>query len=104
MNRFSVSALIVIVGSLALAPSAQAADARHGETLAKRWCATCHVVAADQKAASSDAPPFSTIAKMPGFDSNKLAFFLLDPHPKMPNMTINRIEAEDVAAYIATLR
>ena len=31
------------------------------------------------------------------------AFFLLEPHPKMPNMQLSRSEAADLAAYIATL-
>jgi hypothetical protein len=30
--------------------------------------------------------------------------FLLDPHAKMPNMNLTRIEANDIAAYIGTLR
>jgi len=34
----------------------------------------------------------------------KLAFFLLDPHPKMPNFPLTRIEAGDISAYIASLR
>jgi mono/diheme cytochrome c family protein len=80
-----------------------AADSRHGEELARRWCAPCHVVASDQREASSDAPPFSTIARNPGFNADRLAFFLLDPHPKMPNMSLTRMEAADLAAYIASL-
>jgi mono/diheme cytochrome c family protein len=80
-----------------------AADPRHGEELARRWCAPCHVVASDQREASSDAPPFSTIARNPGFNADRLAFSLLDPHPKMPNMSLTRTEAADLAAYIASL-
>ena len=34
----------------------------------------------------------------------KLTFFLLDPHPKMPNMQLTRTEAGDLAAYIASLK
>jgi len=49
------------------------------------------------------APTFASIARQPGFDADKLAFFLLDPHPKMPNMALTRREASDLAAYIATL-
>jgi len=30
--------------------------------------------------------------------------FLLNPHAKMPNMSLTRIEANDIAAYIRTLR
>jgi hypothetical protein len=42
----------------------------------------CHLVAADQKAATTDAPTFSSIAKRPDFDPAKIEFFLRDPHPK----------------------
>jgi hypothetical protein len=37
------------------------------------------------------------------YDAGQVAMFLLDPHPKMPNMSLTRIEAGDLAAYIATL-
>jgi len=49
-------------------------------------------------------PPFATIAKIPGFDAGKIALFLLDPHPKMPDMSLSRAEAADLAAYIASLK
>jgi hypothetical protein len=29
-------------------------------------------------------------------------FFLLEPHPKMPSMSLTRNEANDIAAYIGT--
>jgi len=83
---------------------AVAASAGHGKELAQRWCASCHLVAPDQAQASADAAPFATVAKRPGFDAAQLAFFLLDPHPKMPNMSLTRDEAGDLAAYIASLK
>ncbi len=79
------------------------ADAANGERLARRWCAACHVGASDQKQASADVPTFSTIARMSGFSRDKLAFFLLDPHPKMPSMSLTRNEATDLADYITSL-
>ena len=78
-------------------------DAANGERLARQWCASCHVVSPDQMRASADVPAFSTIARTPGFDRDKLAFFLLDPHPKMPDMSMTRSEAADLAKYIASL-
>ena len=36
-------------------------------------------------------------------DAAKVAMFLLDPHPKMPDMSLTRSEAADLAAYIASL-
>ena len=82
-----------------------AADANHGSDLAKRWCATCHVVNAEQKQASTDAPrlPQSRASRI-DFTPEKIAFFLLDPHPKMPSFPLSRSEAADLAAYIGSLR
>lgn len=82
--------------------SALAADTSKGETLAKRWCANCHIVAADQQRGSTQAPPFSSIANKSDFNEAGLAFFLLAPHPVMPDMNLSRSEAADLAAYIKT--
>ena len=84
------------------AGSATAADAGKGEVMAKRWCASCHVVSVDQQHGSTSAAPFSEMAKQPGFDAAKLALFLLAPHPPMPDMSLSRAEAADLAAYIKT--
>jgi len=84
--------------------SAFAADANHGADLAKRWCASCHVVTSSQTQASADVPSFASIAGKPDFSPERLAFFLLDPHPKMPNFPLSRTEATDIAAYIGSLR
>ena len=89
--------IIVVAG---LSQGAAAADAGQGGVLAKRWCAACHVVAADQTTVSGQAPPFSAIGKTPDLDTAKLALFLLLPHPKMPDMSLSRAEAADIAAYI----
>jgi mono/diheme cytochrome c family protein len=88
----------------AVTQSALAADASNGERLATRWCAACHVVASDQREANADAPPFAEIAKRPNFSESGLTTFLLDPHAKMPNMNLSRIEAADIAAYVGKLR
>ncbi len=98
-----ISAPALITAALGVS-SAVAADADHGALLAKRWCATCHLVASDQKRASADVPPFATIAHESDFTPEKVAFFLLDPHPKMPDFPLSRNEAADIAAYIGSLR
>ena len=81
-----------------------AADADHGADLARRWCASCHLVTNSQTQASADVPSFASVARKPDFSAERLAFFLLDPHPKMPNFPLSRIEAADLAAYIGSLR
>jgi mono/diheme cytochrome c family protein len=102
-NR-NITCVLATAGWLGLFLSAAAPDPSNGERLARRWCSACHVVAADQRTASADVPPFATIAQLPGFSPEKLAFFLLEPHPKMPSMALTRREATDIADYIATLR
>ena len=94
--------IVVVIAMLAPA-SASAADPDHGKTLAQRWCVGCHIVGPEQKSATTDAPPFVSVARRPDFNESKLAFFLLDPHPKMPDMQLTRDDATDLAAYIASL-
>lgn len=84
--------------------TASAADVGHGRDLAQRWCAACHAVDATTQPTTDIPPSFLSIARRPDFDANRLAYFLLDPHPKMPNMGLSRNEAMDLAAYIASLR
>jgi mono/diheme cytochrome c family protein len=97
--RYSVAIALLLATTAAFA-----ADAERGGQLAHRWCASCHVVRPDQKSAVIEAPPFQTIARRPGFDAAKVASFLLNPHPKMPDMGLSRDATEDIAAYIATLK
>ena len=99
----AATSAVILAVTLAIAP-ALAADPDNGERLARRWCSSCHLVAANQRGPTSEAPPFATIAREPGFDAAKIAFFLLDPHPRMPNMQLSRTEAGDLAAYIATFK
>ena len=94
---------ILAVAVTGLSGPVVAADAQHGTELAKRWCAACHLVESGQKQASADGPSFAAIATKLDFTPEKVAFFLLDPHPKMPNFPLSRNEAADLAAYIGTL-
>jgi len=90
--------------SIVLGSSALAAEADNGKTLANRWCSSCHVVDQEQKLATDQAPPFASLARMPAFNANKLAFLLLKPHPNMPTLSLSRAEIADIAEYIATLK
>jgi mono/diheme cytochrome c family protein len=97
--------LVLVVGAAGFGASpVMAADAAHGADLAKRWCASCHLVESGQRQASADVPSFAAIAAKSDFSSEKVAYFLLDPHPKMPNFPLTRTEAADIAAYIGSLR
>ena len=103
MRSGRLAAGLLLLAGVAMADAARAADAYNGGQIAQRWCEPCHVVAGDQQGTTGEAPPFASIGKRPGFDTGQLTMFLLDPHPKMPDMSLTRIEAGDLAAYIASL-
>jgi mono/diheme cytochrome c family protein len=98
----TIAALLSLTFVAALANAARAADDYDGKTLAERWCSSCHVVGPGQQHGSTQAPPFSEIAKKPGLDAAKIALFLLLPHPRMPDMNLSRREAAALAVYIQT--
>ena len=100
MRLFSIAVFglaLVASGSA----SAAVADAGQGERIARRWCATCHVVANDQKQANADVASFAATARHK--TNAELAAFLTDPHPKMPDMSLTREEIADLVAYMRTL-
>lgn len=101
--RVHFVAPILALTLAALAPSAASAfvDARQGENIAERWCASCHLVAPDQQRASADVAPFVTLARSK--TDEQLAAFLTDPHPKMPDLHLSREEIADLVAYIRSL-
>ena len=99
MHRIATTLLSSLV-AVTVANTAALADAANGEKLARRWCASCHVVAADQRQGNTQAAPFSEMAKIPGLNAEKIALFLLVPHPPMPDMSLSRSEAADLAVFI----
>jgi mono/diheme cytochrome c family protein len=100
MRLFAYCVTLVVLGCTY--EIALAANPDNGSTLAKRWCTGCHLVSDDQVKGTDIAPSFASIAKRPDFNVEKLAAFLLEPHPKMPNMALSPEETKDIAAFIAT--
>ncbi|MFN3348766.1 c-type cytochrome [Pseudorhodoplanes sp.] len=104
----AISALCLLV--LPLAAQAQQAagggrtDLKNGADLAKRWCASCHLVSKDQAKAIEGVPTFAELARRSDLAGERLIVFLLGPHPPMPPIGLSRDEARDLAAYIAAQR
>jgi len=104
-SKFSRIGYCLALTAVLLPQPGNAADANNGSRLAHRWCEACHVVTPSQRrSATESAPPFATIARAPGFNAAKIALFLLNPHPKMPDMSLTRTEAADLAAFIGSLK
>lgn len=100
MRMFTLAAC---AGAGLMCPENALADIANGRNLAERWCASCHVTSAGQRLAT-EAPPFTSIANKENIDAARLAYFLMNPHPVMPNMGLTRNEAADLAAYIMSLK
>jgi len=101
-NAFKAAAIACWL--LGIVTPSWAADAANGKEIAKRWCASCHLVERGQTSTTDQAPPFAYLGKTPGFDQNKLAFLLLMPHPNMPSLALSRTEIADLADYIRSLK
>jgi mono/diheme cytochrome c family protein len=104
MTVFFVRTVLLVAALAGGASAAGAADAVKGKATAERWCASCHVVAANQSRASADVPTFASVAARYE-DAAALAAFLSTPHARMPAMamSLSRDEIADLVAYIRTL-
>lgn len=92
--------------ALAIGPGAtvaSAADVNRGQRLAEEHCSACHVTGTKPPDVVADAPQFSSIGRKHRFDATAIGFAILEPHPKM-NFTPSRVDADDIAAYVSTLR
>jgi mono/diheme cytochrome c family protein len=94
----------VALAMLAFTNEVVAANPDNGAILTQRWCTGCHVVSGDQIKGTDIAPSFASISERPDFSAEKIASFLLEPHPKMPNMALTPEEAKDISAFIAEQR
>lgn len=102
----------VLMGVLAVAlavplPAAAQAitsNAEKGKELAELWCSSCHLVSSEQASATTEAPPFATIAARSSDEFGWLPAFLADPHPPMPQFSLTRDEIRSLVAYFASLK
>ena len=99
------AATALAVGGICVAlsgPAGAAGDAANGRRLADVWCAGCHLIGDENKAAMVDVPPFPTIAKTKTPDA--IRTFLFNPHPPMPSFRLTRQDIEDLVEFISSLK
>jgi len=97
-------ALSPAIGLMLLASTATyAQDIDNGQHLSQRWCAGCHAVGAPT-AKTSHIISFAAIAEKPGISAEMIASFLLLPHATMPNLPLKKSDAQDIAAFIMTMK
>jgi mono/diheme cytochrome c family protein len=103
MVRFITAAIIWATSSSAQA--AQVGSAQQGLAFAREACAQCHLVdKVTGRSTDANAPTFEAIAKTPGLTSAALAATLQTSHRTMPNVVIKGEDADNVIAYILSLK
>ncbi len=100
MKTICASTILI---TAATAFAASAADVEQGETLARQWCANCHLVGDAQAAGADTAPTFASIAETAAGRTDDLKAWLADPHPPMPNLSLTVREIDDLLTYIESL-
>ena len=73
-----------------------------GRTLARAWCAECHRV--EPGTFGIFAADFGEVTKLPSTTALSLRVFLHSNHTEMPNFNLKPAEADDIIAYILTLK
>lgn len=101
-SAFAATVVALTLGVLADEKKEWVADAKRGQRLAERFCATCHAIDSAYKGAVvAGVPSFLSFTKLP---NRRIAGALIAPHKPMPNMQLTRNEISDIIAYIIDLR
>jgi mono/diheme cytochrome c family protein len=105
--------IATLIGSVAIAasalagPSAMAQDTPYpGLTVARQLCSECHDVerTPQPRSPNTAAPPFVTIANVPGMTGMALSAALQSPHRSMPNVMLDANQLGSIVAYILSLQ
>lgn len=76
-----------------------------GLTYAQANCAGCHAILYDEtESPNTDSPTFKSVADTPGITRTALSVFLQSPHPTMPNLIVQGEDADNLIAYILSLK
>ena len=109
MSRLFNSALVLafavtICLSNDSASAQQFGNVREGRRLAHAECAQCHSVEKKGHSTNPAAPAFDDIANVPGMTSMALTVALRTSHRSMPNIIIKGRNAQNIIAYILSLK
>ena len=82
-----------------------AQDVGLGHELARRWCASCHVVERTADMASANGlPTFPALAASPRTTPELLQATMTAQHGRMPDLSLSKRQQDDLIAYIFSLR
>jgi cytochrome c len=101
-----VAAIASLFGCGTEACAQERGSAAAGRQLAQRWCSECHQM--DDKPGRVESHPeslsFLEIANEPAITPLSLRVFFRSSHENMPNVHISPSQADDLSAYILSLK
>ena len=103
-RTITVAALMVTCAGGLPAVAQSIGDAAAGRQLAQAWCTECHAIGLKTVDGPTRAPDFAAVAKRPATTALSLNVFLRSSHDTMPNVILTRGQADDIVAYILTLK
>ena len=87
------------------ANAATLGDPKAGQAYAQTHCASCHSIVPNGNTSPVDeATPFQKIADTGGMTRTALFVFFRSPHPTMPNLIVQGDDADNIIAYILSLK
>jgi mono/diheme cytochrome c family protein len=111
--RIAVILMVILVALFAVrlhvaggqtSTNGRAGDASTGRGLVEVWCTECHSVEPRTAGTGTIAPDFTAIARRPSTTALALKTFLHSEHKTMPHFIIEPRDADDIVAYILSLR
>ena len=101
-----------LIGSIAIATTAFGSSAMAQDTpaaglaIARQLCSECHDIerSPQPRSPNTAAPPFVTIANVPGMTGMALSAALQTPHRTMPNVILDANQLSGIVAYVLSLR
>lgn len=103
MPRSVLAAALVAAG---VAFPALADDAKHGEELLRKHCASCHAIGRTGESAHKFAPAFRTLGQRYPIEAleEALGEGIMSGHPDMPEYQFDADEVGDIIAYLKSIQ
>ncbi len=106
--RSAIVRLLIVATGMTLSSAALAQKATGsvdaGRRFAEIWCSGCHAVELRATRSGGIAPDFPTIASRRATTARSLRVYLGKPHDKMPNFVLDNEDADDVIAFLMSLK
>jgi len=99
-----LSLLVAAASALSVTALAQPGERAAGRRLATEMCGECHQVRPAFPVLYRYPPGFEDIANLPSTTRLSLNVFLRSNHKQMPNFIIAKSDADDIIAYILSLK